>query len=99
MLADDDRTVGDQGLGGSALLVDVEPGVGVHDLHLDIGVNALDAQEEGGVAGDDLGVVVGADVADLDLAVSGEAVRLGLGVSVPDSTRSLTFMPATTPET
>ncbi len=57
----------------------------------------LDAQEEGGVAGD--GVVVSAHVADLDLAVSGEAVRLGLGVSVPDSTRSLTFMPATTPET
>ena len=79
VLADDDRTVGDQGLGGSALLVDVEPGVRVHDLHLDIGVNALDAQEEGGVAGDDLGVVVGADVADLDLAVSGEAVGLGLG--------------------
>ena len=78
-VADDDRTVGDQGLGGSALLVDVEPGVRVHDLHLDIGVNALDAQEEGGVAGDDLGVVVGADVADLDLAVSGEAVGLGLG--------------------
>ena len=79
VLADDDRTVGDQCLGGSALLVDVEPGVRVHDLHLDIGVNALDAQEEGGVAGDDLGVVVGADVADLDLAVSGEAVGLGLG--------------------
>ena len=79
MLADDDRTVGDQGLGGSALLVDVEPGVGVHDLHLDIGVDALNAKEEGGVAGDDLGVVVSADIADLDLAVSSEAVGLGLG--------------------
>ena len=79
MLADDDRTVGDQGLGGSALLVDVEPGVRVHDLHLDIGVDALNAQEEGGVAGNDLGVVVSADIADLDLAVSSEAVRLGLG--------------------
>ena len=79
VLADDDRTVGDQGLGGSALLVDIEPGVGVHDFHLDIGVNALDAQEEGGVAGDDFCVVVSAHVADLDLAVSGEAVGLGLG--------------------
>ena len=79
MLADDDSAVGDQSLSGSALLVDVEPGVGVHDFHLNIGVNALDTQEESGVAGDDLGVVVSADVADLDLAISGEAVGLGLG--------------------
>ena len=79
VLTDDNGTVGDQSLGSSAFLVDVEPGVGVHNFHLDVGVNALHAEEEGGVAGNDLGIAEGADVADLDLAVSGEAVGLGFG--------------------
>ena len=79
MLAHDDGAVGDQSLSGSALLGDVEPGVGVHDLHGDGGEHALDAQIEGGVAGDDLSVAESAHVADLHVAVGVKALGLGLG--------------------
>ena len=41
------------------------------DLHGDIGNDALHAKEERGVAGNDFCVRISADIADLDLAVSG----------------------------
>ena len=70
VLADDDAAVGDQSLGSFVFSGDVEPGVGVLDLHGDIGNDALHAKEERGVAGNDFCVRISADIADLDLAVS-----------------------------
>ena len=78
MLTNDHAAVCNQSFGSSAFLVDIEPGVGVHNFHGNIGVNALHAQEECSVAGNNLSIVVSADIADLDLAVSGKAVGLGL---------------------
>lgn len=77
MLTNDHAAVCNQSFGSSAFLVDIEPGVGVHNFHGNIGVNALHAQEECSVAGNNLSIVVSADIADLDLAVSGKAVGLG----------------------
>ena len=78
MLTNDHAAVCNQSFGSSAFLVDIEPGVGVHNFHGNIGVNALHAQEECSVAGNNLSIVVSTDIANLDLAVSGKAVGLGL---------------------
>ena len=69
MLADDDAAAGHQGVGSLGLGGDVEPGVGVGHVHDHVLNHGLDAQEEGGVAGDDLGIGISADVADLDVAI------------------------------
>ena len=69
MLADDDAAVADQLLCRGLLGGDVKPGAGIENVHRNIGADGLDAEEERGVAGDDLCISIGTDVADLDLAV------------------------------
>ena len=76
MLTDDDAALRDERLGGSAFLVDIKPGVGIHDLHGHVRNDGANAQEESGIAGDNLGVVISADVADLHVAV--RIKRVGL---------------------
>ena len=67
MLGDEDAVSGDQ-LGGAFLLQGlVIPGTGEGDFHGGGGAHGAGAQEEGGVAGDDLGVGERADVAQLGL--------------------------------
>src|SRR5699024_413928 len=82
VLADDDAAVGHQGVGGLALSGGIIPGVGVLDLHVGLRDDGLDAQEEGGVAADHLGVGVGAHIAHLgvgDGAVSHQLLELHAG--------------------
>ena len=62
MLGDQDAVAVDQLLSAFLLKGHVVPGTGEGDLHGDAGADGLRAEEEGGVAGDDFGVGVGADV-------------------------------------
>ena len=89
MLADDDAAAGHQSLGGLGLSLQVEPGVGVLDVHVRGGDDGLDAQEEAGVAGDDFRVGIRADVADVgigDLAGVHEFLELHTGDDAGDVT-------------
>ena len=78
MLTNDDVAVGNKSLSCSSLFVDIEPGVGVKDFHNNVVNNALDAQVESGVTGNNLSIGESADITDLDVAVCIEAVRLSL---------------------
>ncbi|MPM21169.1 hypothetical protein SDC9_67612 [bioreactor metagenome] len=65
VLADDDAAAADQRVGGLALGLDVKPRVGEGHVHVGVGHDGADAQEEGGVAGNHLGKGIRADVADV----------------------------------
>ena len=65
MLADDDAAAGHQGIGGLALSHGIIPGVGVLHVHVGLGDLGLDAQQEGGVAADHLGIGERAHVAHI----------------------------------
>ena len=67
MLTDDDAAAGHKGLSGLVLLIEIEPGGGVHNVHMSLGNDGLDAEEERGVAGNDLRIGVSADVADVGI--------------------------------
>ena len=75
VLADELAAVVDEGVGGFLLCRLVIPGAGEGDFHSCGGADGARAEEEGGVAGDDLRVGVCADVADLCL-VCGELTRV-----------------------
>ena len=75
MLGEEDAAAVDELDGGFLLKVGAEPGVGEGHFHGGGGADAAGAEEEGGVAGLDLGVGVGADVADLGL-VGGDLALL-----------------------
>ena len=64
----------DEHIGALALCNFVIPGTGIGDFHGDADLrllldDGLRAEEEGGVAGDDFRIGIGADIADLDVAV------------------------------
>ena len=65
VLADDAAAARHQRLSGLALVLNVEPGVGVLHVHVRLGDDGLDAEEEAGVAGDHFRVGERADVADV----------------------------------
>ena len=67
MLADDDAAAGHQGIGGLALSHGIVPGVGVLHVHMGLGHLGLDAQQEGGVAADHLGIGERAHVAHIGI--------------------------------
>lgn len=79
MLTNDDAALRNKRFGSSAFLIDIKPGIGVHDFHGHIRHDGTDAEEESGVAGNDLSVVVSADITDLHIAVGIEGIGLLLG--------------------
>ena len=79
VLADDDAALGDQLFSCSSFFVDIEPGIGIKDFHDNIRYNALEAKVECGITGNDLCIVVSADITDLHIAVRVKAVRLHIG--------------------
>ena len=84
VLADEDAAVADQLLRAFLLGGLIVPGTGEGHFHGGAGADGAGAQEEGGVAGDDLGVGEGADIADLgllggDLAALDHLVELQTG--------------------
>ena len=80
MLGDDVAALVDQSLGVGGFLGGVGPLVGVVDEHGHVGVDALGAQIEGGVAGDDLGEGLGSHIAEL----------VGLGLQTGSDTGQVT---------
>ena len=69
MLADEDAALCDELVGGFLLSGLFVPGTGEGDVHSHAGADALGAQVEAGVAGNDLGVGVSADIAHLGLVL------------------------------
>lgn len=67
VLADDDAALGDQSVGSFALGNGMIPGVGVLDIHVGIGNDALDAKIEGGVAGNHFVIGIGAYIAHIGI--------------------------------
>ena len=63
MLANDDAALGDQSVGSFAFGNGIIPGVGVLDIHVGFGNDALDAKIEGGVAGNHFVIGIGAYIA------------------------------------
>lgn len=99
MLTNDDAALRNKRFGGGAFLIDIKPGIGVHDFHGHIRHDGTDAEEESSVAGNDLSVVVSADITDLHIAVGIEGIGRFSAERVPSPSISASFMPATTPDT
>ena len=91
MLADQYAAVGDQSVRAFFFKVKACPAVGVFYLHCHRGAYALGAQIERGVSGNNLSVGERAYINPYFFASS--------SVMVPSSIISLSFMPATTPDT
>lgn len=65
MLADDDAAAGHQGVGGLTLGGGIIPGVGVLHVHVRLGDDGLNAQQERSVAADHLGIGERAHIAHI----------------------------------
>ena len=89
MLGNEHAAIGDQGLGGLLFQSHVGPAVGVAHLHGRGGAHAAGAQEEAGVAGDNLSEGERAHIADLgglggDGAVLDHLIELHAGHNAAD---------------
>ena len=86
VLADEDAALAHESVCGFTLGCYVCPAVCEGDIHVRFGDYASDSEQEG-CARNDLGIGIGSDIADMGSSI------------LPASKSSLSFMPATTPET